>query len=546
MASSKTVGEYLIDRLYDLGVRHVFGVPGDFALGFFDLLAHSKLQVVNTCDEQGAGFAADAYSRLKGIGVLCVTYCVGGLKVMNPVAQAYAEKSPVIVISGAPGIKERVKHPVLHHKIKDFDTQFRMFEQITVASTVLRDGESACREIDRVLESVLRFKLPVYIEFPRDVVGLPIKLEDHRKTLPEEADQETFQEAISEAVKMINAAQKLVIIAGIELHRFGLQDSLLRFVEKTGIPAATTIDGKSVISDRNPLSIGVYEGAMGFENVRLYVESSDCVILLGAILSDVNLGGFTAHLDQRKIINATNEKVSIRHHGYDNVTLRQFLEGLIGGDIKKRELTSIIPRRTPPTAFVPVQGRQLTTHRLFHRINSGLEDNTVVIAEPGDALFGGADLYIHGATEFISPAYYLSLGFAVPAVLGVQLARPDLRPLVLVGDGAFQMTGVELSTIARFGLNPIIIVLNNGGYSTERPMMDGSFNDVLNWNYGKITEVLQTGKSFDVETEDQLDQALLAARDYKSGFSILNVHINPHDSSPALHRLTESLGKRVK
>jgi len=544
MEPSKTVGEYLVNRLYELSVRQVFGVPGDFALGFFDLLAHSRIQVVNTCDEQGAGFAADAYARLKGLGALCVTYCVGGLKVVNPVAQAYAEMSPVVVISGAPGIKERVKNPVLHHKVKDFDTQFRIFEQITVASTVLRD-ENGCQEIDRVLESALRFKRPVYIELPRDVVQLPAKLGDHPSVIPEEIDQESLREAVDEAVKMINAAEKPVIVAGIELHRFGLQDSLLRFVEKTGIPIATTLDGKSVISDRHPLCIGVYEGAMGFEDVRMYVESSDCLILLGAILSDVNLGGFTAHLDQTKSINATNEKVSIRHHSYDDVTLRQFIKGLIGSNIDKRK-TREIPRRVPPIPFFPVQGQRLTVQRLFHRLNSGLEDNTLVIAEPGDALFGGADLFIHGATEFFSPAYYLSLGFAVPASLGAQLARPDLRPLVLVGDGAFQMTGMELSTIARFGLNPIIIVLNNRGYSTERPMMDGPFNDVLEWDYGKVTEVLGTGKAFEIETEDQLDNALISAREYKAGFCILNVRLDPNDSSPALRRLTESLGRRVK
>src|SRR5271155_4249073 len=171
MKASPTIGQYLIERLYAHGVRHVFGVPGDYVLGFYDLLSKSKLRLINSCDEQGAGFAADAYARVRGLGVVCVTYCVGGLKVANTTAEAYAEKSPVVVISGAPGMGEREKNPLLHHKVREFDTQKRVFEQLTVASTVLSDPQTACQEIDRVLHAALRYKRPVYIELPRDMVS---------------------------------------------------------------------------------------------------------------------------------------------------------------------------------------------------------------------------------------------------------------------------------------------------------------------------------------------------------------------------------------
>ena len=158
METSQSIGTYLIRRLHASGVRHVFGVPGDYVLGFFQQLVESPLQVVNTCDEQGAGFAADGYARVAGLGVVCVTYCVGGLKVVNPVAGAFAEKSPVVVISGAPGLNERDKNPLLHHKVRDFDTQARVFEHITVASAALEDPDTAFAEIDRVLHAAVRFK----------------------------------------------------------------------------------------------------------------------------------------------------------------------------------------------------------------------------------------------------------------------------------------------------------------------------------------------------------------------------------------------------
>src|SRR5437867_7245667 len=188
MKTSLSIGEYLIQRLYAHGVRHVFGIPGDYVLGFYDLLSKSKLRLVNTCDEQGAGFAADAYARVRGLGAVCVTYCVGGLKVANATAEAFAEKSPVVVISDAPGIREREKNPLLHHKVREFDTQKRVFDELTCASTVLRDPQTAFDEIDRVLHACNRFKHPVYIELPRDVVSLPGKIDHTPRDVHEESD----------------------------------------------------------------------------------------------------------------------------------------------------------------------------------------------------------------------------------------------------------------------------------------------------------------------------------------------------------------------
>src|SRR6188472_810057 len=176
-SGSISIGQYLIERLYELGIRHIFGVPGDFVLGFYDQLVNSKIKVINMCDEQGAGFAADAYARINGVGAVCITYCVGGLKIVNPTAGAFAEKSPLIVISGSPGISERKRDPLLHHKVKDFDTQLRVFSHVTVSSTVLDNPQTAVQEIDRVLDSSMQYKRPVYIEIPRDIVSLPLSVE---------------------------------------------------------------------------------------------------------------------------------------------------------------------------------------------------------------------------------------------------------------------------------------------------------------------------------------------------------------------------------
>jgi TPP-dependent 2-oxoacid decarboxylase len=545
MKNSPSIGEYLIQRLYEHGVRHVFGIPGDYVLGFYDLLSKSKLQVINTCDEQGAGFAADAYARVRGLGAVCVTYCVGGLKVANTTAEAFAEKSPVVVISGAPGMKEREKNPLLHHKVREFDTQKKVFDQLTIASTVLSDPQIAFEEIDRVFHTALRFKRPVYIELPRDQVLQ--KGDPHHRVADrhERSDSKALKAAVAEAAEMIATARKPVILADVEVHRFGLQDQVLKLVERTGIPIAATVLGKSVIGEQHPLYLGIYEGAMGRENVREYVESSDCVILLGAFMTDINLGIYTARLDPVRSIYSTSEKLSIRYHCYEDVRFKDFVQGLLASKLRRRTFARL-PRPSPLTPFIlRNSGTRLTVKRLFERLNGFVSENTVVIADVGDALFGATDLFIRHRTEFLAPAYYTSMGFAVPACVGAQLANPKLRPLVLVGDGAFQMTGMELSTVARYGLNPVVVILNNHGYGTERHMQDGPYNDVWPWEFHRLPEVLGAGKGFLVNTEEDLDQALSRARELTETFCLLDVRLDALDRSPALDRLASRMAKRI-
>ncbi len=539
------IGEYLIQRLSAHGVRHAFGIPGDYVLGFYDQLLKSDIKTIVTCDEQGAGFAADGYARVAGLGVVCITYCVGGLKVVNPVAGAYAEKSPVVVISGAPGMNERDKNPLLHHKVREFDTQRRVFEQITVANAALEDPDTALAEIDRVLHAAVRYKRPVYLELPRDMIKVPGRPDHRTPDLHEDSDPLVLSEALEEATALLNAAKKPVILADVEVHRFGLQDDLIKFIEKTGIPVAATILGKSVVAEGHPQYLGIYEGAMGRDDVREYVESSDCVLLLGAFMTDINLGVFTAKLDPAKSISANSERLAIRYHTFENVRFKDFFHGLLAADLR-RHAPAPHPRPPQPREFQPERrGEKVTIARLFERINEYLDDDSLVVADVGNALFGASDLLIRHRTEFLGPAYYASMGFAVPAALGAQSARPDLRPLVLVGDGAFQMTGMELSTIARYGLNPVIIVLNNAGYGTERHIHDGPFNDVLGWHYHRLPEMLGLGRGFLVKTEEQLDDALDEAVKHTSSFCLLDVHLDPMDKSAALGRLAERLADRL-
>ena len=546
-AAGLSIGQYLIRRLQEYGLEDIFGIPGDYILSFYGMLEESPINVVGCTREDCAGFAADAYARVKGLGAVCVTYCVGGLSICNSIAGAYAEKSPVVILTGSPGLRERVNNPLLHHMVRDFSTQKEVFEKLCIAGAELSDPVSAFREIDRVLDAVIRFKRPGYIELPRDMVNVVPHL-SHIFPLPMSvSDPQALGEAVAEASQLIAAAERPLILAGVELHRFQLQDELVALAEHTRIPVAATILGKSVIRETHPLYVGLYGGALGREEVTQYVEESDLVILLGTFMTDINLGIFTANLDPAKCIYATSEKLRVRHHHYHGITLPDFVRELATQRIgsANRPIPDEIRLQMPPVG--DVTDAPITTQRMMQMINPLLDDETVVIADIGDALFAATELVTRGRSEFISPAYYTSMGFAVPATLGVQTARREARVLAVVGDGAFQMTGMELSTIIRHGYDPVVIVLDNHGYGTERWLHAGNwkYNEIHPWAYSKLPEFLRGGTGYEVRTEREFHNALHQAWNDRQDLSVIHAHLPENDASPTLHRLGKRMGANV-
>ncbi|OWK38371.1 alpha-keto acid decarboxylase family protein [Fimbriiglobus ruber] len=540
-----TIGSYLVDRLCGLGLKHAFGVPGDYVLAFYKMLADSPIKMIGSTAELPAGYAADAYARVSGLGCCVSTYGVGALSLANAVACAYAEKSPVVVVSGAPGLRERRRGQLLHHTFGAYDAQQAVFSNLTCANCVLDDPLTAFREIDRVLEACLRHKRPVYIELPRDRVTQP-SLHPHVAASEEPtSDPLELQDAVAEAVGMLRNSRKPVILAGIEIERFGLSGDTLRLAERYGIPIAAMLLSKSVVPEGHPLYAGVYQAGAGRPTVTQFVEDADCLVMLGALVTDLDTGMFTHDLDDNQVIHAAVDGVRVRRHIYPDVRLPDFVRALAEADLPRFD-------HKPPVAGEPVyapwraeKGRPLSVARLFQKVNAVLTGQTTVISDPGDALFGAADLVVPDRAGFLAPAFYATLGWAIPAAVGAQLARPDHRPLVLVGDGSFQFTGAELSTAIRLGLDPIVIVLNNRGYLTERVLLDGDFNDIANWQFHKLVDVFGGGKGYEARTEDEFDAVLDAAQATRGQTVIINAHLPPLDMTPGLRRLGERLAKRV-
>lgn len=545
-AAKLSIGEYLIQRLQDYGIADVFGIPGDYVLSFYTMLEKSPINTIGCTREDCAGFAADAYARVRGMGALCVTYCVGGLSVCNSVAGAYAEKSPVVVISGSPGLRERIHNPLLHHMVHNWRTQYDVFEKLCVAGAELNDPLTAFREIDRVLAACQRFKRPVYLEIPRDMVHVRPETTPPFTNPDQLSDSRALAEAVEEAARRIEQARQPVFLLGVEVHRFGLQDAVLRLAEESGIPMAATMLGKGVVAETHPLYMGLYEGALGREEVTSYVEASDCVVMLGTFMTDINLGIYTAELDIGDCIYATSEQLRIRHHHYHDVRLADFVDDLVARGLKPKSPRPPAPTDWNKEPFVLQPDQPITITRLIDRLDEQI-DETIVVADIGDALFASTELTTRGRTEFLSPAYYTSMGFSVPAALGAQVARPEARVVAIAGDGAFQMTGMELSNLVRRRMPVILIVLNNGGYGTERLLHPGEyeFNDIHDWHYDRLPEVLGGGTGYEIRTEGDFDRALSAAWEDRSGPSILHVHLDPRDCSRALERMAAMMSKSV-
>ncbi len=543
---TKTIGQYLLDRLSSCGVEHIFGVPGDYILQFDKLIENHEIDFINATRENTAGYMADAYARLRGIGVACTTHGVG-INITNAVSQAFVENSPMVIISGTAGTEEFASCHYLHHmfqcrtdQLRD-TTQMEIFRKITVAQALLDNPYTAQEQIDHTIEQCLKHKKPVYIEIPRDQVEQSIMLKDSSVFPPENEDREALAEVLEETAQFLKASNRPVIWVGHEIQRHQLSEAVLQFAEKYRIPIVSSLLGKTTISEYHPLYMGIYQGKMSLTEVTEYVENADTVFVLGVVLNEIETGIQTSNIKSKQKILATSDEIKVNHHHYPNVSMEALVNGLASLDLNIRyrsDYPANIDRRLAP--FKPQTGAKITVKRLFECLQGFLHPEHLVVSDFGDSLFGCSDLMIE-QDNFISNPYFATLGFGVPAAVGAALAVPHKRAVGVVGDGAFQMTCTELSTAVRYGLDPVIILLNNHGYGTERPLLEGEYNDIVDWNYSKMPLLLGAGHGVCVRTEEELEKAFQHAFKEKGTFQLIEIVLDQDDLSPALHRFSQAL-----
>lgn len=545
--AKKAIGRFLFDYIYEQGVDTAFGIPGDFVLPTFRHLQDSHINIMTMTHEPSVGFAADGYARAKGLGLAVVTYCVGGLNMVNAVACAYAEKSPVIVVSGGPSPQDRYQDPMLHHKVRTFDTQYRIYQEITCASAVLLEPARAISEIVRVVEAVKTHSRPGYIEVPFDITDIIVNPADNlliHWPQPKVSDPEILAACVEDIAERINHAKRPVIIAGVELHRHRLTDMVAYLAQQHQIPIAGTWMSKGVVGENHPLYIGIYSGAASDPVCQEYVEQSDCVILMGAFLSDELMGFGSNRISRKHAIILSTEKTQVGLQSYNDVLFPDILEGLCHAPIHTRmePVVSCASREEHKMLQVSERHQPLGVEAMFSILSAYLQEGNTIVCDTGDALVGALGLNSAIRGRFFADAYYLSMGFCIPAAIGIMAALPHNKTFAIVGDGAFQMTGMELSTMAKYQQAPVVIIINNNGYGTQRHIIDGPFNDIHSWHYTKVCDMLGYGKAIRAETKGAFDDAIKEAVGSKELY-VIEAVVPQDDCSRALRRMGELLGK---
>jgi indolepyruvate decarboxylase len=536
--TARPIGEQLLLALKAHGAGEVFGIPGDFVLPFFRVMEESRVLPLYTLShEPGVGFAADAAARIRpGLGVAAVTYGAGALNLVNPVAAAYAEKSPVVVISGGPGRREGQAGLLLHHQARTLDSQFQVYREITCAQTRLDDSATAPREIARVLRAALTRSRPVYVELPRDMADIPCGPVVPAPAPP--ADPDAVAACADEVLARLAAARRPAVMVGVEVRRFGLEARVADLTDRLGVPVVSSFLGRGLLTGTGVPLAGTYLGTAGPPEVTELVEGSDGLLLLGVILSDTNLGVSARKLDLRRTIQALDGRVTLNYHTYPDVPLADLVDALLarvaGHALACGEAAAPAYPRGMPVDDAPITPLDVAT-----AVNDLMAEigRFPVTADMGDCLFAALDI---ANVELLATGYYATMGFAVPAGLGVQAAS-GRRPLVLVGDGAFQMTGWELGNCRRYGWDPIVVVFNNAGWEMLRAFQPGSrFSMLDDWDFAALAGGLG-GDGVRVRTRRELAAALRAAASRRGRFQLIDVVIPRGVLSPTLTRFVEGI-----
>ena len=576
------LAERLLGALEGCGVKEIFGIPGDFALPLFKVIEESGVLPLYTLGHEPAvGFAADAAARFHSKpSVAAVTYGAGALNMVNPVAAAYAEKSPVIVISGGPGAADRSTGLLVHHQAKQLASQLRVFTEVTCDQVVLEDVAQAPAQVARVLKNCIAQSRPVYIEVPRDKVFetcAEIPLSASAAGLEDAAacDSDALEACVDEILAALDKARQPVLMVGIEVRRYGLEEEMAELCRRLSMPVVTTFMGRGLLAGAEVDLRGTYMGVAGERELTQMVEDSDGLFLLGVILSDTNFGISEKRIDLRRTILACDGSVSLGFHTYPKLPLRHLLRALnrrLAGrsaatstkaaksaksakSTRAAKASEKTPKASAPSATsatsatraakpayprgLKADDRPLHPTDIATAVNDMFDRHSPmpIAADMGDCLFTALDIEY---TELVAPGYYATMGYGVPAGLGVQAAT-GRRPLILVGDGAFQMTGMELLNGRRYGWNPIVLVFNNSSWEMLRAFQpESKFNDLDKLDFAAIADSIG-GRGYTVANGAQLQEALAAAVADESAFQLLDIILPRGVMSNTLSRFVEGI-----
>lgn len=532
-----TVIQYLLDRLKQLGIRDIFGVPGDFAFPINNAICDNKeLRWIGCCNELNAAYAADSYARIKGMSALSTTFGVGELSALCGIAGSYAEYNLVFHIVGMPKMQAQKRHDIVHHSLGDGESSIfiEMAAPVVCASTMLTP-ENCVEEVERVIAAALENHRPVYIAIPHDYVNVEISSFTAPKEIPVKSDPATLEEVVSTIAGKLSNAKQACIMPGFLVDRFDLKDLTMAVINASGLPYVTMALDKSVLDETNPSYLGLYMGQLINPEIREFVESCDCILAIGTIPSDINMGMFTAKLDKTRIINIMPSSVHIGYTDHINVKMLDVLEELFKRLNKRTDIKGPVARRVSTPKVNPED--PITADYLYSKYEELFKPDDIIIADSSSSFYGLLPLVLPKGAKFESEMLWGAIGWATPASFGIALAAPDRRVILITGDGSHQMTAQEISQFYRYGLKPIIFVLNNHGYLIEKMLsekLDYCYNDLAEWQYHKLPEVLGCNNWImrKVTTCGELDKTMEELSNAKTGAYIEIV--TPKLSAPPL------------
>lgn len=543
MNNDYTVGQYLVDRLYQAGLEHLFSIAGDYSIEWVNsYVLPSKIQIIEEVNELNAGYAADGYARLKGIGALCVTYSAGALCAVNPIAGAYVEKVPVVLINGAPNIKRTLTFEQTgfsaHHFISGRETDLQVFEHITAAAVRIDNPDLAPMLIDYALTQCLTERRPVYIELLEDMVDLAC--EAPKGTLKPArilSDLAGLAQSMTKIHERLERAAHPLLWVGVEIDRFGLQEKAVRLIQQLNIPYVTELLSKAVLSEDDALFAGVFDGQASSTAVKDLVRDADFILALGVWLTDLNLLGWD--LDFEKTAFVSLDTIKYGTYFSPQVSLQDVIDGLLAKKVTRTAQNR--PQKPGYKAPGVNFSAEITYQGFYDFIPEYIDAHTIIGSDASLNYFGSLLLQVSTPGGFIAQSSYSSIGYIAPAATGICLAKNhDQRVMVFAGDGGFQVSAQCLSTQTRFHLNPIIFVINNGVYGVEQWLADSTVfstekpfykSCILHpWNYSKLAEVFGC-QGWRVGTYGELKNAITGALANASSPSIIEVLV-PDKSLP--------------
>ncbi|EBG0186661.1 alpha-keto acid decarboxylase family protein [Salmonella enterica subsp. enterica] len=495
MQNPYTVADYLLDRLAGCGIGHLFGVPGDYNLQFLDhVIDHPTLRWVGCANELNAAYAADGYARMSGAGALLTTFGVGELSAINGIAGSYAEYVPVLHIVGAPCSAAQQRGELMHHTLGDGDFRhfYRMSQAISAASAIL-DEQNACFEIDRVLGEMLAARRPGYIMLPADVAKKTAIPPTQALALPVHEAQSGVETAFRyHARQCLMNSRRIALLADFLAGRFGLRPLLQRWMAETPIAHATLLMGKGLFDEQHPNFVGTYSAGASSKEVRQAIEDADRVICVGTRFVDTLTAGFTQQLPAERTLEIQPYASRIGETWF-NLPMAQAVSTL-------RELCLECAFAPPPTRSagqpVRIDKGELTQESFWQTLQQYLKPGDIILVDQGTAAFGAAALSLSDGAEVVVQPLWGSIGYSLPAAFGAQTACPDRRVILIIGDGAAQLTIQEMGSMLRDGQAPVILLLNNDGYTVERAIHGAAqrYNDIASWNWTQIPPALNAAQ----------------------------------------------------